>query len=148
MEIGFTGMTEDDLVACAELFSATFKESPWNEEWATDDAFERLACFLACPSSIAIKAVSNECIQGFLIGEVQQWNEGKEYYLKEMCVRGTVQRQGIGKGMMRELGKILKANGVSSIYLITHRNGIPSSFYSSLGFSENQDVMVMGKSMG
>ncbi|VAW87249.1 hypothetical protein MNBD_GAMMA18-1554, partial [hydrothermal vent metagenome] len=60
---------------------------------------------------------------------------------------GAVQRQGIGRGMIKKLGEILKENGVSGIYLITRRRGIPPSFYSSMGFSENKDVMVMGKSI-
>jgi len=49
--------------------------------------------------------------------------------------------------MVEKLGKISKEKQVSGIDLITRRSGIPPSFYSSMGFSENRDVMVMGRAI-
>jgi ribosomal protein S18 acetylase RimI-like enzyme len=145
MEIIFSDIDEDDLVGCSELYVATFRDSPWNEEWSTEDAFERLSDFLASPKSIAVKAIHNGNICGFLLGQLQQWNGATFYYLKEICVSYALQRRGIGKSLMGKLEEILTENGVSRIYLITQRDSVPSGFYSSLGFSENQNVMVMGK---
>ncbi len=66
----YSSIDEDDLVSCSELYVATFGESPWNEEWSLEDAFERLSDFLACPKSIAIKAIYDGNICGFLFGEL------------------------------------------------------------------------------
>lgn len=74
MEVAISNINEDDLVGCAELCVTTFREPPWNEKWSTEDAFERLNDFLGCPKSIAVKAVHNGDICGFLFGEIQQWN--------------------------------------------------------------------------
>ncbi len=46
---------------------------------------------------------------------------------------------------MEELEEKLKNKNVSAIYLITQQKSIPSSFYYSLGFSDNQNLTVMGK---
>ena len=72
MNLELTDIDEDDLVECAELFVTTFKELPWNEKWATDDAFDRLASLLGCPNTISAKTISNGHIHGFLIGEVHR----------------------------------------------------------------------------
>lgn len=147
MDLIFSDIDEDDLVACSELYVDTFHEPPWNEEWSTEDVFKRLSDFLACLNTVAIKVVYKGNISGFLVGEIQQWNGDKFYYLKEICVSQTIQRNGIGRSLMGELEKILKKHGVAKTYLITQRDSIPSKFYSSLGFSVNTSVLVMGKSV-
>jgi N-acetylglutamate synthase-like GNAT family acetyltransferase len=65
--------------------------------------------------------------------------------LKEICALDALQRKGIGKSLIGKLEEILKENGVSRIYLFTQRDSVPSDFYSALGFTENQNIMVMGK---
>jgi len=148
MEFKLSSIDEDDLVGCSELYVATFRESPWNEEWSMEDAFERLSDFLACPKSLAIKAMRNGNICGFLFGKIQQWNGAVYYDLEEICVSNTIQRQGVGKILMGKLEEMLIEKGVSRVYLITQRDSAPSSFYTALGFSENQSLMVMGKKIG
>ncbi len=147
MQLTFSNIDEDDLLDCSELYVATFRESPWHEEWRVEDAFERLGDFLACRKSIAIKMLQNERIWGFVFGKIQQWNGSTYYDLEEICVSSALQRKGVGKKLMGELEKTLRAKGVSKIHLITQRNSVPSSFYSSLGFSAIQNLVVMGKNI-
>jgi ribosomal protein S18 acetylase RimI-like enzyme len=145
MEIIFSEIDHDDLVDCSELFVSIFKEPPWNENWDIEDAFERLSTFLSSPKTISFKAEAEGRICGFLIGEIQRWKKSNVYYLKEMCVTTSMQRQGIGKAMMDQLERILQEEHVSQIYLVTQRNGVPSKFYSRLEFKENSSIMVMAK---
>ncbi len=147
MEVVFLCIDEDDLVACSELYAKIFREPPWSEEWSTENAFERLSDFLACPKPIAIKAIYDGGICGFIFGGIEQYNDAAYYDLKEICVSTTLQRKGIGKGLMGKLEKVLGENGVSKIHLITQRDSIPSNFYASLGFSENKNMMLMGRSV-
>lgn len=140
-------LENDDLVECSRLYASIFKEPPWNEEWSIEDAFERLSDFQACPNTVSLKAVNNGQIIGFLSGEIQKWNGAHFYYLKEICVSGKNQRKGVGSALIGNLTMSLKSQGVSRIYLITQRGSIPSSFYSSLGYTENSSIMVMGKSV-
>lgn len=147
MEISFSNIDHDDLVECSELFVSIFKEPPWNETWNIENAFERLSNFFETPDTIAIKAELENRIIGFLMGEIQRWDQNKVFYLKEMCVITSVQRKGVGRAMMVKLENKLTEKQVGEIYLITHRDSIPSGFYSSLAFHENPSIMVMGKTI-
>ena len=144
MEITFSDIDHDDLVDCSELLVSIFKEPQWNEDWDVEDSFERLSAFLSCPNTISLKAEFKGQICGFLIGEIQRWKKSNVYYLKEMCVTTSMQRQGVGKAMMAQLGGILKEKRVVQIFLITQRDGVPSKFYASLEFKEIPSIMVMG----
>jgi N-acetylglutamate synthase-like GNAT family acetyltransferase len=88
---------------------------------------------------------NNQNILSFLVGETPQWNGVTSYYLKEICINNKLQRHGLGKKPMEELEEKLKNKNVSAIYLITQQKSIPSSFYCSLGFSDSQNLTVMGK---
>lgn len=145
MEIEFSSIDEDDLPSCAELFVASFREAPWNEQWSIADASERLSGFLSHPNAIAIKASYNGFLCGLLFGEIQQWNGARSFYLKEMCVGSSLKRKGIGTRLMHHLEGMLVESGISRIYLLTQRQGAPADFYSSLGFRMNESVVVMGK---
>lgn len=147
MKYQYQKLTEDDLIECSHLYVNTFKHQPWNEEWDLDDAFNRLSSFLSTSYSIAIKAVIENKIQGFLIGEIEQWNGAKKLYLKEICVSKTRQRSGLGRELMRALQNKLGKRGISRIYLITQRETVPEIFYKSLGFTTNTGLILMGKSI-
>ncbi len=143
MKLVFSHIDEDDLPACSELYAATFRRPPWNEEWRMDDAFERLSDFLANPKSIAMKVLHDEDICGFVFGKIQRWSGSTSYDLEEICVRSDLQKKGVGKKLMGRLEEVLVKKEVSKIHLITQRDSVPASFYSSLGFSEIQDLVIM-----
>ncbi len=147
MDITLETVEEHDLQSCAELYVATFKQPPWNETWVLDEAILRLGNFLAAPSSIAIQAKDGDHLIGFIMGETEQWNGSKYFYLKEICVAPDAQRKGVGKLLMEILEKQLAELGIAKLYLITQREGIPANFYASLGFSEHDALSVIGKSI-
>ena len=147
MEVIISCLDQSNLDECSHLYVKTFKQAPWNENWSMGDAFERLSDFLASPNTVALKAIQNGCILGFLIGEIQRWNGARFYYLKEICVGGETQRKGIGKSLIKNLESALQKEEVTRIYLITQRDSIPANFYGSLEFNENKNIMVMGKAV-
>jgi aminoglycoside 6'-N-acetyltransferase I len=140
-------LDEDDIVECSQLYVDTFKHAPWNEEWQIEDAFDRLSNFLSPLYSIGFKIVKDNEIVGFLIGEIEQWNGTKNFYLKEMCVSNSMQRSGLGKKLITVLQNELKNRGISRIYLITQRETIPEWFYSALDFTANQSLVIMSTSV-
>jgi ribosomal protein S18 acetylase RimI-like enzyme len=117
MKITISDIDEDDLLSCSEIFVSTFRESPWNEEWSVEDAFERLSDSLSSPKSIAIKAVFDGYICGFLFGEIQQWCGAGTYYLKELCVSKALQRRGVGKALVAKLEAMLTEREISYLML-------------------------------
>jgi ribosomal protein S18 acetylase RimI-like enzyme len=147
MNYQYFPLDEDDIVACSQLYVDTFKHPPWNEEWQIEDAFNRLTNFLSPLCSIGFKVVKDNKILGFLIGEIEQWNGTQNFYLKEMCVSNSLQRSGLGKKLIAVLENELDGRGISRIYLITQRETIPEWFYSSLGFTMNESLVIMGKTV-
>lgn len=147
MKYQFLPLDEDDIVECSQLYVNTFKHEPWNEDWDIDDAFNRLSNFLTPSYSIGYKAVNEtDEIEGFLVGEIEQWRGSQNFYLKEMCVLKEIQRSGLGKELMFVLQNKLAQRGISRIYLITQRDTIPEMFYNSMGFETNGSLVIMGKS--
>jgi len=65
-------------------------------------------------------------------------------FLKELYVRGTIRRQGIGARLMNELRDIAAARpGCSRVEWMTDRdNPIARSFYQTLGFAEFDGKIV------
>ncbi|MCX4029148.1 GNAT family N-acetyltransferase [Endozoicomonas sp. SM1973] len=147
MNYQFLSLDEDDLVECAQLYVNTFKDEPWNEDWDLEDAFNRLHNFLTPPYSIGLKVVNESEIQGFLIGEIEQWRGSQSFYLREICISKKMQGLGLGKKLMHTLNNELIAKNVSRVYLVTQRDTTPESFYRALGFKTNDKLIVMGKSV-
>ncbi len=147
MKYQFLPINEDDLIECSHLYVNTFKHEPWNENWDMDDVFNRLSNFLSPSYSIGLKAVNENKIQGFFVGEIEQWRGSQNFYLKEMCVSKEFQRSGLGKELMIALQNKLVELGISRIYLITQRKTVPEMFYKSLGFETNGSLIIMGKSI-
>jgi aminoglycoside 6'-N-acetyltransferase I len=147
MNFDILPLNEDDLVECSHLFVNTFKHEPWEEDWDIDDAFNRLSNFLSSSYSIGLKVVNEDEIQGFLVGEIEQWRGYQSFYLKEICVSINMQRSGLGRELMRVLQLELMKKGISRIYLITQRKTVPEKFYKSLDFATNDSLIIMGKSI-
>jgi ribosomal protein S18 acetylase RimI-like enzyme len=142
MKYKFLPLDEDDLVECSQLYINTFNNEPWNENWNMEDAFNRLSNFLSPTYSIGFKAVKKNLIQGFLVGEIEQWRGSQNFYLKEMCVSKEFQRSGLGRKLMLALQNKLYRLGISRIYLITQRETVPEIFYKSEGFETNGSLII------
>lgn len=147
MELDYSGLDADDLAMGASLYVAAFAAAPWHERWAIGDAFDRLVDCFHAPNVVAIKATSEGRLCGFLIGEVQQWPQGTAFFLKELCVKPDLQRQGVGRGLLQNLEERLRRRRVSRLYLITQRDSRAGHFYAALGYAEQPGLMVMGKSL-
>jgi len=147
MELIFSEIDEDELLTCANLFTQAFSQSPWNEAWDVEDAFDRLSDFYHCPRTVSLKAVYENQVAGFLIGNEEVWCEDNYFYLKEMCVCHKHQRSGVGSALMKHLEAVLAEKDISRLYLMTQRETIPERFYTSLGYQLNNDLVVMRKEL-
>ena len=143
--LSFADLEDDDLLPCAELFVESFKQPPWNETWDVEDAFDRLSDFLHCPKCVAFKVGYQNDIVGFLLGNEEVWCEDNYFYLKEVCVAHSFQRQGVGRALLQHLEDTLREKNISRLYLMTQSNSIPERFYTSLGYAVNHDFVVMRK---
>jgi ribosomal protein S18 acetylase RimI-like enzyme len=133
------------LLPCAALFAAVFNKAPWNEQWDLGTVRMRLTEIYNTPGAYGVVASDVTGVMGFVLGYVEQWNQQKHFYLKEMCVHAQQQRSGIGTAMMDTLERQLMQRGVSKIYLLTARESGAEAFYRTCGFYVSPKMIMMGK---
>jgi aminoglycoside 6'-N-acetyltransferase I len=134
----------NNLISCAALYAAVFSAPPWNELWTESAANIRLQETFATPGFIGLGCYVDDQLQGFAIGQCEEWLNNKQFYLKEMCVNTTMQGKGIGKKLLLKLKEVLQQQSVSKIYLLTMRDSPAQHFYAAQGFISSDKMVVMG----
>jgi GNAT superfamily N-acetyltransferase len=134
-----------DLEVCVEMFVHTFAQAPWSEAWPPELVRARLDQILQTPGCYGVIYESKRGIEAFALGICEPWHEGCHFYLKEMCVRHDVQRQGVGSTLMHDLCTQVRALGASRVYLLTAREGMAEAFYQKLGFYTSPKMILMAQ---
>ena len=133
---------ENDLPACAKLFQMTFNSTPWNENWAYEDALSRISDNFSSPKFIGFLA-EQDSLLGFVLGNLQRYESRFDFELKEMCVKPIRQRLGIGSSLLVELQRYLQEKSVNSIFLLTAKDSFASKFYEKNKFRDAYKIKVM-----
>jgi GNAT superfamily N-acetyltransferase len=140
----FKEFKAEDLAPASELFVTIFNGKPWEEGWTTRTAKKRLEEFLKLPNFVGLCCYEQEELLGFVLGNKEQWFTGSHFQLKEMGVKPTRQREGIGTKLMKQLRENLKQTEVEAIYLLTARGSQAEKFYRQNGFEVSDGMVVMG----
>ncbi|NKB67111.1 MAG: GNAT family N-acetyltransferase [Candidatus Latescibacteria bacterium] len=131
---------------CTRLFVEIFKGEPWREDWTWMEAKSRLGEILATPGYYGLVALDGPVV-GFAAGYCETSYTGSVFYLKEMCVDSTRQRQGIGRHLLEVLQDRLARCGVVHMYLLTRRDEGAESFYAGAGFRTSQRTVLMSRNL-
>ena len=134
----------DDVNRCAEIFVHVFNSSPWNEDWDVRSASHRLTEIVGTPGFMGLQVVSEQRIVGFVMGYLETFDTGGDFYLKEMCIFPGMQRQGIGTALIEELKRHLARSGARKLYLLTARGSVAERFYEKNGFYTSETMIMMG----
>jgi ribosomal protein S18 acetylase RimI-like enzyme len=140
-----TSIKPEDLTQCADLFVTVFNNEPWNEHWQPSAVLARLTDIFHTPGFHGIAAFNETVIVGFALGYIEQWDQQRVFYLKEMCVKTDLQRQGIGAKLIEYLERDLKQRSISKIYLLTARDSLAEAFYRKAGFYVSAKMIMMAK---
>ena len=134
----FHRFTIADLEQAARLYAACFNAPPWDDDWSAEAAERRLETLLQFPGAIGLIATRASKMLGLAIGHCEPWADGLHYYLNEMCVESEAQRNGVGEALLDEVCKTLRAEGVSSVYLLTEISTGAESFFRKQGFAADE----------
>ena len=134
MTISIDSFPRDNLEEGARLYRTVFNEPPWNDQWTVETAQIRLSQIIETPRYRGLSASLDEELVGLVMGNLEQWYTGEHFYLKEMCVRPTQQRRGIGTMLMEHLVEELQSEGVKRVYLLTMQESPARAFYEENGF--------------
>jgi ribosomal protein S18 acetylase RimI-like enzyme len=133
------------LHACAELYVNIFSAAPWNEQWTLETARMRLQDIFETPGFMGYLSYEMGSVAGFVMGNVEIYQQQRHCYIREICVHPVYQHQGIGSQLMQTIEKRCHAAGLDCIYLLTMRESPAEQFYRKLGFYTSQKMILMSK---
>ncbi len=132
-----------DFEACARLYVEVFNAEPWKDQWTSEKAAAYLGDLAGVPGFEGTVIESSNGITGFLFGYKVRWWSSDQFVIKEMCVEGGLQRQGIGSRLLSNLKARLKRSGYSQVSLLTSRLAWQANFFRKNGFRENNFIDFM-----
>ena len=135
--------SEAILESCAQLLVDAYNAEPWNDNWTTGKALEKLTCFYRSPKFLGWTASRDGQLLGCCVGNIEPYFTGDYFYLKEMFVPLAAQRQGIGARLMENLKAHLDSIGIGTIILFTGKDVFPFNFYLKKGFQEMENMRMM-----
>lgn len=142
---------EKDLPSCAEVYAETFSAPPWHETWAVSEALHRLQHFYHSKGFIGLlledRLLEDKQLCSFVLGNSEPFRDEQWFYLREMCTKSDLQGKGYGSRLMAELATQLKAQKVSSIYLITDNSFPAARFYGKHHFRELNEMDIYIRSL-
>lgn len=143
--IVYREIDNQSLEEMAALFSDTFREEPWKEEWSLESARERLLGVMEARYFYGIGAWKKGELYGFLIGWLDFHCGETVFEMRELAVKQTGRGQGIGSGLYREMEKRMKEKGVEKLALLTLNAALTRRFYEKHGFQKSGDLIIMEK---
>ncbi len=124
---------DSDIPNAARLMCEVYKRPPTNEEWPMEKAITRISYFLSGANARGYAMILGLETVGYLFGRLDISAEGDVFYVEEMFVNPSYQRQGCGSLALSQLKEELKSRGVKRMELHTISEDI--SFYEKNGFS-------------
>jgi len=118
------------------LFIDVYNNPPWNDQWVVERAKVYLMAFMADPSFIGYSAYHNRQLIGACFGTIKHWWKGDEYYIHEIFIDRSSQRQGIGSSFIDNIQKDLQQKDIRTISLLTDKGTPADKFYNSNGFKD------------
>ncbi len=144
----FSRVNHDNLADCRDVFIRVFNAAPWNENWQSEAVARRLEDIFQTPGFYGLLCQIEGETTGFVLGNIEQWDETKHFHLREMCVIIVQQRRGVGAALMNALEENLASEGVQKLYLHTARETPAQSFYEKQGFAISARMIMMSKQLG
>lgn len=138
---------EKYLKECSKIYPSIFNRNPWNENWTEETAYKRLSEIYNTPNFKGIVCMKNEKIIGGILGNLENWDEGLKYSLKEFFIDISIQGTGLGSRMIKFIEENLKNTNVKSIELYTLKGISTEEFYNKNGYKIDRNIIIMEKSI-
>ena len=123
-------------------FIKAFNEGEWKQSWSEVTAKTSLENLFSFPHFYGLVAIKGDKKVGAILGHVQTFNDGKTYYIDELFVDPSYQKQGIAKALYQKAIEELKQEGISGSFFTTIRNSSAYDFYVSQGAIDLEDSAV------
>ena len=139
-------LSVDDKDSIKELFTSVFTKEPWNDDWSDEEQLDAyIMDLIGCFNSLALGFKDENGLQAIALGRIKHWYRKTEFFIDELCVRTSLQGQGIGGRFVEAIEEYLKNIGVRGIFLLTDRDVPAYDFYKKHGFHEETGNVAFGK---
>lgn len=145
-EFELCALSDNYINDCVDLFIETFSVAPWNDVY---DSRNQVTAFFKNHMNnnyfVGYVLKSKNDVIALSIGMKKPWINGMEYYIDQFCVKGKLQRQGIGSKFLKMIEENIRLRGMNAIILNTEK-GFPSEkFYLKNGFRALDELIVLAK---
>ncbi len=134
---------EKDIDNCAQLFAQVFSSEPWNEPWTASSASTRIRHFFDESGFRGLVGYEGEKLLGFVLGNLQPWLDEKQFRIEEFCVQPNLQKRKVGSTLLQKLHERMRAEGITSINLITSPDGPAFKFFLANRYVESARASFM-----
>ena len=134
---------EEDLIPLSVLFVSVFNQAPWNEDWTTDWAYERLLIIFKSHRFFGYMAEEGTDPVAAIFSRVGSYKGELELEIMENYVTGKEQRKGLGAALMNRLKSEAVKEGISCFVLQTDKTTFAKDFYLKFGFQAHEENLLM-----
>lgn len=127
-----------------EIYAAAFSGPPWNDPWRPEDAGIHVEELLETKTSYGLEYIEKGEIVGFLVGTSMLFHYGRTFEINDLAVDPAFQGRGIGGILLEKCMQDMKERGIAGIHLITSKEGFLPDFYARHGFTQENEVILMG----
>lgn len=127
----------------ADVFSLTYSESSWGEQWEKKVALSYLREYINTPGFGAFICEKEKRIIAGVLFVTSHWYSGTRIEIKELFVLPSYQNKGIGKELINRVISTASSNGIQEVFLWTHRDQRLLEFYTECGLITDRDLITM-----
>ncbi len=131
-----------EIVKIVPLFINSFSESPYSENWESDQAMKRLTKAFMAGREFCLLAEENGRIVGFAFSRVQAWDDGLHVFIEDFAVDPKYRNKGIGSMLVGKIEELARAKGFTAINLTANFKSDAMSFWKKQGYSPDGYIQM------
>ena len=136
MDIDVRPVADDEIDACAAVYSAAYGEAPWNEALSPGQVIGYIRAFTGRDGFCAWRLAVGGEIAGMALGIVVPCTDAPFLRIEDFCVAPKWQRRGLGGAFLDEIRKQAAGLGCDCALLATQPDVPAHGSYLKQGFRE------------
>lgn len=140
-------ITKNDIPKCAETFTSSYNQLPWNHNWKLDDAIRYLNEYTEAPQFRGFMLHEDGKVPGALFGHCKTWWTNNQFMIDELFISPESQGKGYGKLLLRQAELYAKEYNIGLLTLMTNKFMPALDFYNKQDFSKVDQYVFMFKQL-
>ncbi len=139
-------ITEDEIETSSNLYYEVFTSPDWKFYWLTKEkAYNYFMDMFNTPNFIGFVLIDNDEVIGACFGVSNPHFINKQYEIKEIFIKHSLQNQGIGNIFLEQVETELASQQIQLITLYTQKTVPAFNFYKKRDYITLKDTVHMMK---